>query len=148
MLTHRGRSSSSGHYVAWVKGDAPDSWYKCDDDVVSPITDKEVLKLSGGGMCEKQNFYLQLMKLFVLYRWLACCLPAAVWAPCSEGAQVRGRGQEGWLNVCSILLQMRLNWYLTSQNCVMMRFLKYWKKSSIELCKLKSFWVDSWEVKL
>lgn len=49
VLTHRGRSSSSGHYVAWVKGETPDSWYKCDDDVVSPITDKEVLKLSGGG---------------------------------------------------------------------------------------------------
>ncbi|XP_059475177.1 ubiquitin carboxyl-terminal hydrolase 14 [Neocloeon triangulifer] len=49
VLTHRGRSSSSGHYVAWVKGDAPDVWYKCDDDVVSPITDKEILKLSGGG---------------------------------------------------------------------------------------------------
>jgi ubiquitin carboxyl-terminal hydrolase 14 len=47
VLTHKGRSSSSGHYVAWVKGD--DTWYKCDDDVVSPVTDKEVLKLSGGG---------------------------------------------------------------------------------------------------
>ncbi|CAB3382999.1 Hypothetical predicted protein [Cloeon dipterum] len=49
VLTHRGRSSSSGHYVAWVKGDSPDTWYKCDDDVVSPVTDKEILKLSGGG---------------------------------------------------------------------------------------------------
>jgi ubiquitin carboxyl-terminal hydrolase 14 len=49
VLTHRGRSSSSGHYVAWVRGEG-DTWFKCDDDVVSPVTDKDVLKLSGGGM--------------------------------------------------------------------------------------------------
>jgi ubiquitin carboxyl-terminal hydrolase 14 len=50
VLTHRGRSSSSGHYVAWVrqKGDV---WLKCDDDQVSPVTSEEVLKLSGGGKC-------------------------------------------------------------------------------------------------
>lgn len=48
VLTHRGRSSSSGHYVAWVhqKGD---TWLKCDDDQVSPVTAEDVLKLSGGG---------------------------------------------------------------------------------------------------
>jgi len=48
VLTHRGRSSSSGHYVAWIcqKGD---TWMKCDDDVVTAVTTEEVLKLSGGG---------------------------------------------------------------------------------------------------
>ncbi|XP_034938958.1 ubiquitin carboxyl-terminal hydrolase 14 [Chelonus insularis] len=48
VLTHRGRSSSSGHYVAWVhqKGD---TWLKCDDDTVSIVTSEEILKLSGGG---------------------------------------------------------------------------------------------------
>ncbi|XP_047031067.1 ubiquitin carboxyl-terminal hydrolase 14 [Helicoverpa zea] len=47
VLTHRGRSSSSGHYVAWVsRGDA---WLRCDDDAVTPVTEDEVLKLSGGG---------------------------------------------------------------------------------------------------
>ncbi|XP_070148678.1 ubiquitin carboxyl-terminal hydrolase 14 [Polyergus mexicanus] len=48
VLTHRGRSSSSGHYVAWIcqKGD---TWMKCDDDVVTTVTTEEVLKLSGGG---------------------------------------------------------------------------------------------------
>jgi len=59
VLTHRGRSSSSGHYVAWVRGDSPDSWYKCDDDVVSPVTDKEVLKLSGGG---KHTLFTQIIR--------------------------------------------------------------------------------------
>ncbi|CAH0590449.1 unnamed protein product [Chrysodeixis includens] len=47
VLTHRGRSSSSGHYVAWVA--RGDSWLRCDDDAVSPVTEEEVLKLSGGG---------------------------------------------------------------------------------------------------
>ncbi|XP_063225265.1 ubiquitin carboxyl-terminal hydrolase 14 [Bacillus rossius redtenbacheri] len=48
VLTHRGRSSSSGHYVAWVRQKG-DSWIKCDDDQVSPVTSEDVLKLSGGG---------------------------------------------------------------------------------------------------
>jgi ubiquitin carboxyl-terminal hydrolase 14 len=56
VLTHRGRSSSSGHYVAWVrqKGDV---WLKCDDDQVSPVTSEEVLKLSGGGKRHVYFFY-------------------------------------------------------------------------------------------
>lgn len=48
VLTHKGRSSSSGHYVAWVKRSKND-WLMCDDDNVRPIDDEEVLKLSGGG---------------------------------------------------------------------------------------------------
>ncbi|XP_014600227.1 PREDICTED: ubiquitin carboxyl-terminal hydrolase 14 isoform X1 [Polistes canadensis] len=48
VLTHRGRSSSSGHYVAWVH-QKNDTWLKCDDDTVSIVTSEEVLKLSGGG---------------------------------------------------------------------------------------------------
>lgn len=47
VLTHKGRSSSSGHYVAWIKKE--DQWYKCDDDYVEPIDSEEILKLSGGG---------------------------------------------------------------------------------------------------
>ncbi|XP_046662171.1 ubiquitin carboxyl-terminal hydrolase 14 [Homalodisca vitripennis] len=48
VLTHKGRSSSSGHYVAWVRQKG-DTWLKCDDDQVSPVTTEEILKLSGGG---------------------------------------------------------------------------------------------------
>uniref|UniRef100_A0A6G1S5L4 Ubiquitin carboxyl-terminal hydrolase n=1 Tax=Aceria tosichella TaxID=561515 RepID=A0A6G1S5L4_9ACAR len=47
VLTHKGRSSASGHYVAWIKKE--DQWYKCDDDYVEPIDSEEILKLSGGG---------------------------------------------------------------------------------------------------
>uniref|UniRef100_A0A2L2Y6Q4 Ubiquitin carboxyl-terminal hydrolase n=1 Tax=Parasteatoda tepidariorum TaxID=114398 RepID=A0A2L2Y6Q4_PARTP len=48
VLTHKGRSSSSGHYVAWVKR-KKDEWFKCDDDTVSMVPSEEILKLSGGG---------------------------------------------------------------------------------------------------
>lgn len=48
VLTHKGRSSSSGHYVAWVRR-KQDEWFKCDDDNVSLVTSEEILKLSGGG---------------------------------------------------------------------------------------------------
>lgn len=48
VLTHQGRSSSSGHYVAWVR-QSGDKWMKFDDDDVSPITSEDILRLSGGG---------------------------------------------------------------------------------------------------
>ncbi|KAG1692020.1 Ubiquitin carboxyl-terminal hydrolase 14 [Nymphon striatum] len=53
VLTHKGRSSSSGHYVAWIRRKKvmlfTDEWVKCDDDKISLITSEEILKLSGGG---------------------------------------------------------------------------------------------------
>ncbi|XP_066575313.1 ubiquitin carboxyl-terminal hydrolase 14 isoform X2 [Amia ocellicauda] len=48
VLTHQGRSSSSGHYVAWVKR-KEDEWVKFDDDKVSIVAPEDILKLSGGG---------------------------------------------------------------------------------------------------
>ncbi|XP_061452725.1 ubiquitin carboxyl-terminal hydrolase 14 [Rhineura floridana] len=48
VLTHQGRSSSSGHYVSWVKR-KQDEWIKFDDDKVSVVTPEDVLRLSGGG---------------------------------------------------------------------------------------------------
>jgi len=48
VLTHKGRSSSSGHYVGWIRK-KEDEWFKCDDDVVSSVQSEEILKLSGGG---------------------------------------------------------------------------------------------------
>merc|ERR1711860_59939 len=48
VLTHKGRSSNSGHYVAWVKHKG-DTWIECNDDDVRPIHVEEVMKLSGGG---------------------------------------------------------------------------------------------------
>ncbi|KAK7101177.1 ubiquitin carboxyl-terminal hydrolase 14-like [Littorina saxatilis] len=48
VLTHKGRSSSSGHYVAWVKKKG-DDWFMFDDDKVAPCKGEDILKLSGGG---------------------------------------------------------------------------------------------------
>ncbi|XP_014784803.1 ubiquitin carboxyl-terminal hydrolase 14 [Octopus bimaculoides] len=48
VLTHKGRSSSSGHYVAWIRKKG-DEWIMFDDDKVSPILSEDILKLSGGG---------------------------------------------------------------------------------------------------
>lgn len=48
VLTHKGRTSTSGHYVGWVRL-AENAWVKCDDDDVTPVLESEVLKLSGGG---------------------------------------------------------------------------------------------------
>lgn len=35
MLTHKGRSADSGHYVAWVK-EADGSWIQFDDEELIP----------------------------------------------------------------------------------------------------------------
>lgn len=48
VLTHKGRSSNSGHYVAWVKHKG-DTWMECNDDDVHPVHVDDVMKLSGGG---------------------------------------------------------------------------------------------------
>lgn len=48
VITHKGRSSDSGHYVSWVQQKG-DSWLKFDDDVVSQATIDDILNLRGGG---------------------------------------------------------------------------------------------------
>lgn len=49
VLTHQGRSSSSGHYVAWIRH-KDDTWLKCDDEMVTTVTPSDIIKLSGGGI--------------------------------------------------------------------------------------------------
>lgn len=48
VLTHKGRSADSGHYVSWVKQD-DGSWIQFDDDEMIPRKEEDVLALSGGG---------------------------------------------------------------------------------------------------
>lgn len=48
VLTHKGRSADSGHYVGWVK-QADGSWIEYDDDVPIPVKEEDILRLSGGG---------------------------------------------------------------------------------------------------
>lgn len=49
VLTHKGRSSNSGHYVGWSKNSKTNQWYMFDDDAVTKMTEEDILKLSGGG---------------------------------------------------------------------------------------------------
>ncbi|KAK2168526.1 hypothetical protein LSH36_16g07049 [Paralvinella palmiformis] len=48
VLTHKGRSSSSGHYVGWCRNKG-DEWVMFDDDKVTAVTKEDILRLSGGG---------------------------------------------------------------------------------------------------
>ncbi|KAL7424339.1 deubiquitinating enzyme [Cryptotrichosporon argae] len=58
MITHKGPSADSGHYMAWVRkdGDGDDGfalgeqvWLKYDDDKVSAVSATKVQSLDGGG---------------------------------------------------------------------------------------------------
>ena len=52
VLTHKGRSADSGHYVAWARDENDKTrkrWLQYDDDDVIERTSEDVLGLSGGG---------------------------------------------------------------------------------------------------
>jgi len=48
VLTHKGRSADSGHYVSWAKQDDA-SWIQFDDEEMIPRKETEIVELSGGG---------------------------------------------------------------------------------------------------
>jgi len=48
VVTHKGRSSDSGHYVGWVHK-AGDDWLQYDDDIVTEVKIEQILDLKGGG---------------------------------------------------------------------------------------------------
>jgi len=48
VITHQGRMADAGHYIGWVRH-KDDDWLKFDDDVVTPCTTDDIMKLSGGG---------------------------------------------------------------------------------------------------
>ncbi|KAH9301603.1 hypothetical protein KI387_013186, partial [Taxus chinensis] len=47
VLTHKGRSADSGHYVAWVKQENG-KWIEFDDENPIPQREEDITKLSGG----------------------------------------------------------------------------------------------------
>lgn len=56
MVTHKGASAESGHYIGWTRKDdgeiaasGEEQWYKFDDDKVSTVTADKILTLDGGG---------------------------------------------------------------------------------------------------
>jgi ubiquitin carboxyl-terminal hydrolase 14 len=48
VVTHKGRSADSGHYMGWAR-QAGDQWVVFDDDEVSECTTENVMDLKGGG---------------------------------------------------------------------------------------------------
>ncbi|CAL9221731.1 unnamed protein product [Arabidopsis halleri] len=48
VLTHKGRSADSGHYVSWVKQESG-KWVQYDDANTSLQREEDITKLSGGG---------------------------------------------------------------------------------------------------
>jgi len=64
VLTHKGRSADSGHYIAWIK-ETDDKWLKYDDDRVSICNNEEIKKLSGKGGGDWHMAYI------VLYRTIS-----------------------------------------------------------------------------
>lgn len=59
IVSHKGRELTSGHYVGWMKDDKG-RWLKFDDDVVSEVSEKDILELSGGG--DRDIAYIGLWK--------------------------------------------------------------------------------------
>lgn len=42
VITHKGRSTESGHYVAWCH-ESGDNWIKFDDDLITQVSTEEVM---------------------------------------------------------------------------------------------------------
>ncbi|KAG5137119.1 hypothetical protein JHK82_021850 [Glycine max] len=57
VLTHKGRSADSGHYVGWVKQENG-KWIEFDDDNPKPKLEEDITRLSGGGSKRHLNIKL------------------------------------------------------------------------------------------
>ena len=75
ILTHKGRSSNSGHYVGWVKHKA-DTWIECNDDDVRPVHVDDVMKLSGGGEQYKVDESFGKSKISTSHTMQSCYIAA------------------------------------------------------------------------
>jgi len=75
LVTHKGASADSGHYIGWVRKDAVsrtvsdnvddqeadrEVWYKFDDDKVSTVDKDKISQLDGGG--EDSTAYILLYR--------------------------------------------------------------------------------------
>ncbi|KXZ51706.1 hypothetical protein GPECTOR_11g155 [Gonium pectorale] len=78
VVTHKGRTADSGHYVAWVKQPSDGTWVCFDDEKLTVRTEEEVLQLSGGGDWH--------MAYLLVYRAVYADVPAAAAAGTGEAA--------------------------------------------------------------
>lgn len=50
VVTHKGRSADSGHYIGWVRQEEGSAhWWKFDDKDVTEVRTADILDLKGGG---------------------------------------------------------------------------------------------------
>merc|ERR1712154_3633 len=49
IVTHKGRSANSGHYIGYSKDSARGKWLKFDDEDATEITSDDIKQLYGGG---------------------------------------------------------------------------------------------------
>eukprot|EP01087_Luapelamoeba_hula_P014041 TRINITY_DN4054_c0_g1_i1.p1 TRINITY_DN4054_c0_g1~~TRINITY_DN4054_c0_g1_i1.p1 ORF type:complete len:479 (-),score=84.04 TRINITY_DN4054_c0_g1_i1:25-1431(-) len=57
LVTHKGRSADSGHYVGWVK-EGTDAWLCFDDENVKPCKDEDIKALAGKGGADWHIAYM------------------------------------------------------------------------------------------
>ena len=72
VLTHKGRSADSGHYVSWAKQD-DGKWIQFDDEEMIVRKEEEIVGLSGGGDWH--------MAYLLLYRAVRVASPPATVGP-------------------------------------------------------------------
>jgi ubiquitin carboxyl-terminal hydrolase 14 len=60
VVTHIGRAADSGHYIGWAKHN--NKWLCFNDDVVSEVTEEDIIKLSGSGGSDWHIAYMCLYR--------------------------------------------------------------------------------------
>jgi ubiquitin carboxyl-terminal hydrolase 14 len=80
VLTHKGRSADSGHYVAWTK-QADGKWVLFDDDELHFKTAEDVLALNGGG-----DWHMAYLLMYKAVTVPEGAVPAAAAAPKADAA--------------------------------------------------------------
>ncbi|PNW70587.1 hypothetical protein CHLRE_17g726050v5 [Chlamydomonas reinhardtii] len=88
VVTHKGRTADSGHYVAWVKQPSDGTWVCFDDEKLTIRSEEEVLQLSGGGDWH--------MAYLLLYRAIYADVPVkAEEVKVEEEAKAEEAGKDG-----------------------------------------------------